>query len=165
MANFAWNVTLLDAAGNPGNTGGYFVAADQAGAIAYLQGIIEAMNDPTPAGAGALPLTLGIVQSVSLTQNVDFSTWAIRPTADALAENQKGGRFIFKSAFGRAQMTLPTFNEALKNSDGSLDIANLAMISFFDTGVIDGGGSDNHYDDLTALLEAYMTYGGKDARK
>jgi len=165
MADFEWSITLIDANVPPrsATVGGFFVAADFAAAQATIQGIAEAINDPTPAGAGALPLTLGKITSVKLSQSLDFSTWAVRPTAAAGSENQKGGRFIFGTANPKFtnQMTVPTFNEALKLPTGYIDTANPAVFAFADTAIVAGGGADNHYDDLTALLQAYYTYGGK----
>lgn len=168
MANYKWSITFQDV-GQPPQTAtaeGYFVGADQAAALAYIQGIAEALNNPAPAGAGALPLTLGKIISVNLSQAVDYSGWVIRPAAVAGAENQKGGRFIFATGLNyNTRMTIPTFNEALKLSTGYIDLTNPAVFAFYQTGVIDGGGADNRYDDLTVLNEAYFTYGGKPAPK
>lgn len=168
MANYKWSITFSDASTPPqrATVEGYFVGADQAAALSYVQGIAEALNNPAPAGGGALPLTLGKIVDVSISLSVDFSGWTIRPAAVAGAENQKGGRFLFATALDYvSRMTVPTFNEALKLSTGYIDIANPAVFAFYSTGVIGGGGADNRYDDLTVLNEAYYTYGGKPAYK
>jgi len=167
MATFEWKATFQDEGGNTASTGGFIVATDAAEAQTKLQGVIEAISNPAPAGVGALPLTLGALVSVYLNLLVDFSSWTVRTVAASGSENQKGGRFLFRGAGlnSRAMMTIPTFNEALKDTDGNLLTANPAISAFVTGYTGAAGGADNRGDDLVAMSDAYYTYGGKSARR
>lgn len=169
MATYTWSLTFRDVGGNDATVQGYLNAVDETAAEAALQGIAEALNNPAPAGVGALPLTLGKIVDARLSRSINLpgSGWTIRGAAVAGAENQKGGRFVFTSNGGAntSKLTVPTFNEALKLNTGYIDIANPAVFAFFDTAYIANGGADNRWDDLTALKDAYFTYGGKPAFK
>lgn len=166
MALYRSTITMVDISGNPASFELAVNAANQADAVTALQGAVEALNDPTPAGEGALPLTLGRVASVNISIPIDISAWDLREDAHEDSENQKGGRFVFYTAGNYTmRVTIPTFNEALKQASGYLDINNPAVFSFYSTAMIGGGFSDYRGDDIDSLKSAYMTYGGRPAFK
>lgn len=166
MPTFHASVTLRDEGGNDSSFDLTLVAPDQATAVSNIQGIVEAVNNPAPAGVGALPLTLGKVVGVSLTIPIVFSGWTLRDDPAAGSENQKGGRFVFTTQGGyTSRVTIPTFNEALKTPQGYIDTNNPAVFSFYSTGMLGVPFTDYRADPLDSLKSAYVTYGGRPAFK
>jgi hypothetical protein len=163
MANYSYSATFQDVGGRLAKMQGRVSSDTIVTATTKVQGLVEIANNPSPANGERL--ALGALISVSISQDTDFSAWSVNDTPEDEAENQKGLRLVFNTAAGKTTyLTIPTGNEVLKETDGSLntDDENLSAFILAVTGA--SNSVDSNGSDITSLRSAYFTYAGKDAR-
>lgn len=150
MALYHAVFSVLDSEGRQSTFEAHTDAVDLANATTRFQGIAEAAD----------AIILGRIVDVQISQSVDITGWTLKATNGG--DRRYGGRFNFVTENGYSmRVTLPTFDPAktVAGTD-SINQADSAVFSFFDTAMIGGNASDYRGDDITSLRSAYEVHGG-----
>lgn len=151
MANYAFTASWLDEDGDTSVMSGHLVAATEAAALTALQTMLT----------NADGLSLAKLVSVNLVLDVNISAWTLKAAPAADSDVEIGGRFVFTAVGGfRTTLTIPGFDKNTYSAVGG-QIPNVAPVSTFVSAVTVNDFSSSHYEDITALLEAYETFNGK----
>jgi hypothetical protein len=124
--------------------------------------------DPDPASSAqsiveaADVLFDGIVTAVGITEEIDFSGWAVKVAQTAENDRLVGGRFIWGAGAARTTLTLPTFDKATYVPAGSenIDVAHLDVAAFI-TAFLAELTTTNQETEITVQEQAYEVHGGK----
>lgn len=134
-------------------------AADRAQALAEI-------ISPA-AGTTANSMILGTIQSASVAEVLDISTWAIRTGSPLTnAEAGHGMEFVWRSGgLYKTRFTLPTFNQAVYSTDDDKLNQTVSPVTGFNTEIITNAWADYRGDDIGSFIEAVETNNGKRNRR
>lgn len=168
MAIFKYSLSFMDGGGVQTPMEGTVVATDVTAATAKIRAIAEKLNSTDPMGDASEPgLTNGALVEAHITVPLSLVGWDLTVTPADESENQKGGRFLWRTVNGfPTKFTVPTFNEAYKHSSGYLvgTGSSPALLQFIQEVTLQGS-SDQRGEDIIVLHDSYFTYGGKPAYK
>lgn len=149
MANFTWNISIIDGEGHKSSIGGFLTAVDQPTAVTRL-GLL----------AGEVPALInGRITNVQLTEELPLPLGNLA-IPDESSEVELKGVFTFLCANNkRTRLSVPTLNRAniLPNSD----VIDGAVAGTFASTAIGNNFADSNYSDMTALVSAMEGYGRK----
>lgn len=146
MANFEAQVTFLDWDGKDTSRTYHLQAVDRAGALAKLQGLVEAADN----------IIDGQITAVSLKDNLDISAWNIKQAPNikadkevkVLFEGKVAGNFNFRH-------TLPTFSkEAYTIQGGDVPLDDPDIYAYAETALVLNGFTDYRYADIISINAA-----------
>lgn len=152
MAFYQVSVSMLDGDGTSTSVQTYITAADEAAAttaVATLAGILDNLS-------GCL------VTSASLAKQVDLSGQTLKPSANADANREHKGMFIFGTGVPgvRPRISIPGILESVIVPGGSIPTnpGGPNPTDIFASHVIDNGFADYRQTDITAFVQALETF-------
>lgn len=146
MANFEAQIEWTDGDGSKVSRTFYLVRVDRAAALTALYDL--ALN--------ADNCTLGAITGVWLKEAVDFSAWGLKVTAngDREVKGMFKGRVTPDGMVAYPYLTsLPTFNPALTEPGGSIDITVNPVASFV-VALVGSGFTDYRFTDIAIIDSA-----------